>query len=75
MDKEYKLNDLLSIEETAKVLGMPKSTLYKYRSDTTLALPFVKIKGTIKYQYKDILTYIERIKKVPYAAKKLMSNK
>jgi len=55
---------LLSIDEVSEILGLKKSTLYRW-AWAKKALTYYKIGGKIKYKNKDIEDYIAKSRVAP----------
>lgn len=53
-------NELITPEETAKVLGVSVGTLSVWRSTGRYNIPFVKTGRSVKYKAADIQAFIDR---------------
>ncbi len=61
--REFAPNDLLTDEEAAQVLRLKAHTLRVWRiSHAQPGLRFIRLNRTIRYQYADLLAYIESCK-------------
>jgi excisionase family DNA binding protein len=56
---------LLSLKETAEVLGLKPSTLYAWHSKGTLPLPVIRIGGKLLFDIRDIDRLIEMRRERP----------
>lgn len=52
-------SELLTIEQAAGYLGISPKTLYKWRSNKKVVVPFVKYDKTVRYRKKDLNEFIE----------------
>ena len=50
--------NLLTIQDTAKLLNVKKGTLDTWRSTKRYPLPYVKLGKTIRYRYEDVKQFI-----------------
>jgi len=50
---------LLTVEETAKILGVSKGTLDQWRFHQRYPLKYVKVGGSVRYKESDILDFIK----------------
>ena len=55
---------LISVKEAAHILGIKKKTLDIWRSTQRYFIPYIKIGSSVKYDIKDIETFIQK-NKVP----------
>ena len=51
---------LLTIGETALILGLTVSTLNQWRSNGRYDLPFVRVGRRIKYRHRDVVSWIQK---------------
>lgn len=59
---EQKGTKLLSVKETAELLGIKKKTLDVWRSQQRYFIPYIKVGSSVKYELKDIMDFIEKNK-------------
>ena len=50
---------LMKVAAAAKVLGKTKQTLAAWRCTKKVALPYLKVGGTIFYDEKDLVAFLE----------------
>ncbi|AIK41830.1 helix-turn-helix domain protein [Brucella anthropi] len=55
----YQPEHLLTSEQAAAILGLRSKTLANWRVQGVEKLPFRRIGGAVRYQYGDLLTFIE----------------
>lgn len=55
----YQPEHLLTSEQAAAILGLRSKTLANWRVQGVEKLPFRRIGGAVRYQYCDLLTFIE----------------
>ena len=55
----YQQHDLLTPEQAATVLGLRSKTLANWRVQGVEKLPFRRIGGAVRYQYSDLVNFIE----------------
>ncbi len=60
----YQPEHLLTSEQAAAILGLRSKTLANWRVQGVEKLPFRRIGGAVRYQYGDLLAFIEHHKKL-----------
>jgi len=56
----YSPEKLLTIDETAEILNIPRRTLDNWRWKKNISLPWIKVAGkTVRYRMSDILEWLE----------------
>lgn len=59
LSHSYQPDHLLTSEQAATVLGLRSKTLANWRVEGIEKLPFRRIGGAVRYQYRDLLSFIE----------------
>jgi predicted DNA-binding transcriptional regulator AlpA len=64
--EEFELRPLLGVEEVSQLLGIPKATLYRWHSLSTLDAPqgprAFRMGRYLRYTLEDVRSYIEQLR-------------
>lgn len=63
MNGDSNTNNLITLKELAKFLGISKSTVYLMVE--TRKLPFFKVGGSLRFKMSDIEEYLQRVRFEP----------
>lgn len=60
MESETKAAELLTTQETAAILRIHPVTLRRARCERSIAIPYIKVGGAIRYRREDVDAYLDQ---------------